>query len=92
MIDIYGVNIKGLSCLCKYLKMQTQLYVANKSKTFDAKLIHHVLTVLQDSDEPKKNLQGVAIVLLYSGLLQINEVEKLTIYNVTIKSDPKELR
>ena len=48
VIDIYGVNLKGLPCLRKYPKMQTQLYVAKRSKTFDAKLIHHVLTVLQD--------------------------------------------
>ena len=55
MIDIYGVNLKGLLCLHKYLKMQTQLYVSKKFKTFDAKQIHHVLTVLKDSNEPKKN-------------------------------------
>ena len=87
MIDI---NLKGLPRLRKYLKMQTQLYVAKKSKTFDAKQIHHILTVLQDSDEPKKNLEGVATALLYHGLLRINEAKKLIVDDVTIKSDPKE--
>ena len=53
MIDIYGINLKGLHHLWKYLKMQTQLYLSKKSKTFDEKHIHHVLTVLQNSDEPK---------------------------------------
>ena len=54
MIDIFGINLKGLHRLRKYLKMQTQLYVSKKSKTFDAKQIHHVLTVLKDSYEQKK--------------------------------------
>ena len=90
MIGIYGVNLKGLPCIHKYLKMQTQLYVSKKSKTFDAKQIHHILTVLQDSDEPKKNLEGVATALLYHGLLRINEAKKLIVDDVTIKSDPKE--
>ena len=39
----------------------------------------------------KKKLQGVAIALLYYSLLSINEVKKLTVDNVTIKSDPKEI-
>ena len=64
MIDIYGVNLRGLSCLHEYLKVETQLYVGKKSTTFDAKQIHHVLTVLQDSDEPKKTLHAVAIAQL----------------------------
>ena len=39
----------------------------------------------------QKNLPGVAIALLYHGLLQINEVKKLTVDGIAIKSDPKEI-
>ena len=40
--------------------------------------------------KPKK-IQGLAIVQLCYGLLRINEVKKLTVDDVTIKSDPKEI-
>ena len=63
--------------------MQTQLYVAKTSKTLDVEQIHYVLAVLQESDEPKKTLQGAAIALLYYGLLQIDEAKKLNIKNIT---------
>ena len=63
-IDNYGVNLKGLPRLHKYLKQQTQLYVATKSKTFSAKEIDMILIYLQEKNEPK------AIELLYYGLLR----------------------
>ena len=69
-IDNYGVNLKGLPRLHKYLKQQTQLYVATKSKTFSAKVINIILMYLQDKKESKKTLQEVAIALLYFGLLR----------------------
>ena len=91
IIDVYGCNLKNLPRLRKYLKLETQLYVAKKSKTYDAKEMHHVLTVLQDSNNPKHTVQGVAIALLYYGLLRINEVKKLTVDDITLKSNPKEI-
>ena len=53
-IDEYGVNLKGLPRLHKYLKQQTQLYVAKKSKTFSAKEIDTILTTLQEKMTPKQ--------------------------------------
>ena len=72
MIYIYGINLRGSPRLCKYLKNKIQLHVAKKLKIFVVKQIHHVLIVLQGSDEPNQTLQGVAIVLLYNGLLRVN--------------------
>ena len=90
MIDIYCVNLKGLPRLHKYIKMQTQLYVAKKSKTFDAKQIHHILTVLKDSDEPKKTPSCGHSTIVLQPFVK-NKVKKLTVDNVTIKLDPKEI-
>ena len=47
-IDNYGVNLKGLPRLHKYLKQQMQLYVAKKSKTFSAKEIDMILMTLHE--------------------------------------------
>ena len=69
-INNYGVNLKGLPRLHKYLKQQTQLYVATKSKTFSAKEIDTILVTLQEINDPKATLQGLAVALLYYGLLK----------------------
>ena len=42
-IDNYGVNLKGLPRLHKYLKQQMQIYVATKTKTFSAKEIDAIV-------------------------------------------------
>ena len=64
-IDNYGVNLKGLPRLHKYIKQQTQLYVATKFKTFSTKAIETILIYLQEKNESKETLQGFAIGLLY---------------------------
>ena len=87
-IDLYGLNLKGLPRLHKYLKQQTQLYVAKKSKTFTAYEIDQVLVTLQEPDKPQETLQGVAIALLYYGLLRANEVRLITVFDVKLKSEP----
>ena len=53
-IDNYGVNMKGLLSLHKYIKQQTQLDVATKSKTFSTKEIETILMYLQDKNESKE--------------------------------------
>ena len=87
-IDLYGLNLKGLPRLHKYLKQQTQLYVAKKSKTFTAEEIDQVLLTLQAPDQPRETLQGVAIALLYYGLLRANEVRLITVFDVKLHSEP----
>ena len=84
-IDNYGVNLKGLPRLHKYFKQQMQLYVATKSKTFSAKEIDTILMYLQDKKEPKETLQGVAIALLYFGLLRCTEVQMIQMDDVKVE-------
>ena len=52
-IDNYRVKLKGLSRLHKYLKQQTQLYVATKYKTFSKKEIDTILITFKEKNEPK---------------------------------------
>ena len=84
-IDNYRVNLKSLHRLHKYLKQQTQLYVATKSKTFSTKEIDTILMYLQDKKEPKETLQGVAIALLYFGLLRSTEVQMIQMDDVKVE-------
>ena len=47
-IERFGLNLKGLPRLKKYLKQKTNKYVAKKSLTFNAEEIQEVLLFLQD--------------------------------------------
>ena len=69
-VDNYGVNSKGLPRLHKYLKQQTQLYVAKKSKNFSAKEIDTILVTLQEKmiqNQPNKELQLFSSIMVYWG-------------------------
>ena len=48
-----------------------QLYDATKSITFFATEMDTILMTLKSKNEPKPTLQGVAIAILYYGLLSI---------------------
>ena len=48
-----------------------------KSATFSPEEIHQGLLKRQDQDLPNETLYGVAIVLLYYGLLRVYEVRDL---------------
>ena len=81
---LWVVNLKGLPHLHKFLKNQMQLYVATKSKTFNANEIDNILMMLQEDDKPKSTLQGLAIALLHYGLLRGAEVAMITFKDVSI--------
>ena len=91
-IDRFGLNLKGLPRLKKFLKQQTNKYIAEKSATFSAEEIHQVLLHLQEQNMPHAMLYGVAIALLYYGLLRANEVQELQVkdvmmLNATVKEE-----
>ena len=91
-IDRFGLNLKGLPGLKKYLKQKTNKYVAKKSLTFDAKEIHEVLPTLQDrKDNPYTILYGVCIALLYFDLLRVDEVRAVEMVDVDLNHGMKEI-
>ena len=59
--------------------------MSNKSKTFSEKEIDTILMYLQDKKEPKETLQGVAIALLYFGLLRSTEVQMIQMDDVKVE-------
>ena len=67
--------------------------MANKSATFSPEKIHQVLLKLQDQDLPNVTFYGVAISLLYYGLLRANEVRDLKVEDIvhTERSNKKEI-
>ena len=79
-IDKCRVNLKGLPRLNKYLN------VAKKSKKFSAKEIDTILVTKQDKNDTKANLQGVAIALLYYGLLRAVEVQMIKMEDVKVEA------
>ena len=85
-IENYVMNLKSLPRLHKYLKQQTQLHVATKSKTFSAKEINTIPMSLQEQNEPKETLQGVAISLLYFELFRATEVQMIQMDDVKVEN------
>ena len=84
-IDVYGLDLKSLPRLRKFLKQQTSKYVAKKSSTFDPEEIQELLMKLQDKPTTRATLHGVAIALLYFGLLRGSEVKEITVRDVIVK-------
>ena len=62
-------------------------YVATKSATFTPEVIHKVLSTLQDSSDDKLTLYGVAIALLYYGLLRCSEVKIIKVKVVQVVTE-----
>ena len=86
-IDNYEVNLIELSRLHKYLKQQTQLHVAKKSKTSSAKDIDTILVILHEKkNDQKAILKGVAVALLYYGLLRATEVPMVEMEDIKIET------
>ena len=81
-IDRFGLNLKGLPRLKKYLKQKTSKYVAKKSATFTPEEINEVLMNLQEKKTPNAILHGVAIALLYFGLLRGCEARQVKVEDV----------
>ena len=91
-IDRFGLILKGLPRLERYLKQKTNKYVAKKSLTFNAEEIQEVLLFLQDKkDDPYATLYGVGIALLYFGLLRANEVRAIVMADVDLNHGVKEI-
>ena len=88
-IVTYGKNLKNLSRLQMYLKIQSQRYVSTKSKVFSPEQIHTVLMHCLESQCPEFLLVGVGVSLLYFGLLRSRDVLKVTVEDVTLNSDGK---
>ena len=86
-IDEFGKNLKHMPRLHKHLKQVTNLYVATKLATFTPEEIHKVLHTLQDSSGEKCTLYGVAIALLYYGLLRCSEARMIKVKDVQIVSE-----
>ena len=86
-IDEFGKNLKNLPRLHKHLKQVTQHYVATKSATFTPEEVDKVLHTMQDSSDMKMTLYGVAIVLLYYGLLRCNEVRMIKVKDVKVVTE-----
>ena len=64
-IDVYGLELKGLSRLKKFLKQQTSTYVAKKSNKFGPMEMHELLKKILEKPTIKATLHGVAIALLH---------------------------
>ena len=77
--------MKGLPRLRKFLKQQTSKYVAKKSSIFGPEEMHELLMKLQEKPTTRATLHGVAIALLYFGLLQASEVKEITVRDVVVK-------
>ena len=73
-IHRYRVNLKGLPRLKKFLKHQASKYVAKNLDTFRSEEVEKILNYLPERKTPKNTLYGVAIALLYFGLLWASEV------------------
>ena len=63
-----------------------QLCVATKFKTFNATEIDTIPMMLQGDNKPKSTLKGVAIALLYSGLLRGFKVAMTKVEDVNINT------
>ena len=83
-IDEYGKHLKHLPRFHKHLKQVTQLYVETKLATFTPEEVHKVLHTIQDSSDKKLTLCGIAITLLYDGLLRCSEVRVIQAKDVQI--------
>ena len=83
-IDRFGINLNALPRLKKYLKHISSKYVAKKSATFAPEEIEKILMHLQENVTPKNTLHGIAISLLYFGLLRGSEVQKIVVTDITI--------
>ena len=91
-IERFGINLNTLPRLKKFLKHVASKYVAKKSATFSPEEIEKILLYLQENVTPKNTLHGVAISLLYFGLLRGNEVRAIVVSDVTIvkqESNPR---
>ena len=75
--DVQSLDLKGLPRLQKFLKQQTSKYIAKKSNMFGLEDMHELLKKLQEKPTTKATLHGVAIALLYFGLLCASEVKEM---------------
>ena len=92
-IERFGVILKGLPRLKKFLNLQASKYVAKKSDTFSPQEIEQVLLYLQEKNCPEHTLYSIAISLLYFGLLRASEVREVEHDDVTWKKEAtQELR
>ena len=88
-IDRYGKNLKGLVHLQKFLKLETNKFVAKKSKMSMAEEVHQVLKTLNAMNTPNTTSQVASIALLYYGLLRANDVKNLQADDVVLSEEKK---
>ena len=86
MNDKFDAILKNLVRLTKYIKTETLLYVAKKSKTFSAEQIHEVIAhcIYMETNDPKLILYSVCIAVMYYGLLRMNEAFLIKVEDMRI--------
>ena len=77
-IEKLGFDLKIYIKLRRTLKNFSSHYVAKKSNVFSQQEIHNIVTIWQKHGNDAEYSYGIAILLLYYGLLRIQDVEKIT--------------
>ena len=79
-IDKFGKDLR----LTRYLKQETHCYVAKQLKVFKPEQIHTVLMFCVNSKDPQDTLLGIAVSLMYYGLLRSTDVLKINLEDVRL--------
>ena len=88
-IEKHGKNLKSYPRLNKYLKGATEKYVATKSKVFSPEQMDAILSFCALSDQPDHHLLGVAVAIMYYGLLRISDLMNVNVEDVKMLDDKK---
>ena len=76
-ITNFGFKLNIMLRLQRFLKVNMSTYVCKKSKVFISEQIDTVLKVCAESTDKKDQLVGVAIALMYYGLLRVCDSTKI---------------
>ena len=68
-----------------FVAAHTSKYNPKKSNTFGHEEMHQLLKILQEKPTSKGNLHGVAISLLWFGLLHTSEIKEIQVRDVIVK-------
>ena len=77
MIENKMPDIKHKPLLRKALKFKKDKLVATKAEIFSPEYVHNVIIHFGDSKDHKDHLRAVTILLLYHGLLRVDDSLKI---------------
>ena len=89
MIENKMPDLKYKPLLRKALKFKTDRWVAKKAEVFSPEDVHKAITHFGASKDPKDRLRAVTILLLYYGLLRVDDVLKIELEDIKMNKDGK---